>query len=403
MTKAIKLLAEASCYFAISSASQAADCDFSYVVQDGDTLSGIAQAAYGLPNYDFVYLRNPFLAATFPNLPVGETIIIPCIPGDLEPDAEALALLMGPSETPEASNSAAADQTAPEPAEEEATVAAVVDTEEADEDIEADESSEPPAQTPAMSTTGQEIRLLTTSDMPLYSSPDSREGGMMTELLAQAFAKIGVGNYKVTTVNYRASHKDALLIQGPYDIGYPWARPVCEDLAALTEIAPDEAYLCENFEFSEPFYEYVNGFFVRSGEYTDTRTIFTDFAEARICRPFGGSTSDLGVKGIIADEFSGAKFIRPAKMTNCIALLMKGEVDAISGEVFELETGAAEMGVADRIQELPALSVLWTIHAIAPKAKPEATSLLRQIDEALISQKISGEWFRVVSRHLSFN
>lgn len=395
MKWALKLCTGAACYAAMTGAAFAADCDFSYEIQEGDTLPSIAQTAYGTTNYDFIFLRNPSLAGNIGSPPVGEVIIMPCIPGSLEPDAEALTLAMGaPAEA--APEPEVAVETQPDPVEE-------VVAETPAEEEPAPEAAPEPAPRAVTSSEPVELRILTASDMPVYSSPDSREGGMVTELLRQALDTIGQPNYLITNVDFRASHPDALLIDGPYDIGYPWARPACDELESLREIAPEEAYLCENFEFSEPFYEYVNGFFVRAGEYTDTRTSFTDFAEARICRPFGGSTSDLAVKGIVEDEYTGATIIRPSKMANCLALLMKGDIDAISGEVFELENAAVALGISDRIQELPALSVLWTIHAIAPKSKPTATGILGQIDEALIDQKISGGWFRVVSRHLALN
>ncbi len=382
-----------ACFGAVPTVANAADCDFNYTIQEGDSLPSIAAIAYGVTNYDFIFLRNPNLAGRIGNPPVGEVIVIPCIPGDLEPDAVALNFAMGVAE-------AAPEPEAAPPAETEAQTEAEGQADPQPAETEAANIA-PAVPSPALS--APELRILTASDMPLYSSEASREGGMVTELMRQAITRIGIEDHKITTVDYRPSHLEALLIEGPYDIGYPWARPPCEDRDQLAELAPEEAYLCDNFEFSEPYYEYVNGFFVRTGEYADTRTEFAAFSETRICRPAGGSMTDLEVRGIIADEYVGAKFVRPTKMTSCVALLLSKDVDAISGEVSELESALTELDALGRVEELPALSVLWTIHSIAPTSKPGAVATLRQMNEVLIDQKISGEWFRTVSRHLSLN
>ncbi|MEM7544440.1 MAG: hypothetical protein AAF367_02805 [Pseudomonadota bacterium] len=379
MRKTAGVLAAVIVAFGIGSVSHAAECEVEYRIQDGDTLSKIATLAYGSSSYDLIFLRNPSLAGQLADLPVGDTIIIPCLPGDdgLVPDAEALTAAMAAGE--------AAEAAAEVPVAEEPELASVEE-----QPATAEETDGP---RPA-----KRVRLLTAHDLPPYSGDDLREGGMVTELLRLAFLKQGIDNYQSTVINDRDSHLQDLLIEGSFSIGYPWFRPPCEEIEALRALDPAKAAMCTDFAFSEPFHEYVNGFFTRVGEYSDTRSEFIDFAEARLCRPQGEDLSDLEVNGIVAGE---ATIARPETMRGCVEMLVIGEVDAISGEVFAVEQAINALGVADRVEELPNLSLLWTVHAVAPRSKPDAVALLDEINAGLIELKISGEWFSVVGRHLA--
>ena len=191
-----------------------------------------------------------------------------------------------------------------------------------------------------------------------------------------------------------------LLVDGSFDLGFPWFRPTCELMAKLEELSPDDAWLCKNYNFSEPFYEFVYGFFTPKGAYTVARTTFLDFSDARICRPAGPSIMDLKINGLDGEEVT---FVRPETLAECFALLQAGEVDAVSGEAFEAENLLAELGLFDEVEELPNLGLLQTVHAIAHNARPGADDALATMNKGLIELKVSGEWFRIVGRHLAKN
>ena len=109
---------------------------------------------------------------------------------------------------------------------------------------------------------------------------------------------------------------------------------------------------------------------------------------------------DLAFNGLTEDN---ATFVRPETLIECLMMLKNGEVDAVSGEAFETENLLAELRLFEEIEELPNLGLLQTIHAVAPNEKPGSDDALATMNMGLIELKISGEWFRIVGRHLAKN
>ena len=393
-------------------ATAAVACDVEYVIQPDDTLAIIAETAYGESNYQLIFARNFGVITSPSSLPVGETIVIPCIEGDaaMTPDAAALAARQpatsapSDSEAADSSEAASGDSTAPAPAanSQDTTVPASDATAAAPASGETSggtsDNASAPAQ-PAFTAPRKGFRLLTANGQQPYSDRSLRAGGMVTELVSLSMANVGLSEqHKIVFIDDRNSHLSDLLLEGSFDAGFPWLRPRCDDLEALQRLAPEQAWMCETFEFSEPFYEYVNGFFVRKGEFSTNRTTFDDFSGGSICRPAGETVMDLAVKGLTSDD---VELVRPASVADCFALLMTEEVDAVSVEIFAAEDVLADGDMFDQVEELPGLSLLWTVHAIAAKGKPGAREAMDALNQGLLDLKISGRWFRVVARHLA--
>lgn len=393
--------------FASVFATSATACDVEYVVQEGDTLPAIATAAYGETNYQLIFARNFGVLTSPSSLPVGTTIIIPCIEGDaaMTPDADALAARQAEGGQVAIDPNAAEEESEPvvEAAEEDAPAAAPVETVKAPEP-EAEPDPAPVAEAPKPTAPVAAIprggyRLLTANGQAPYADRSLRGGGMVTELIGLSLANTGhTDDYKVVFIDDRSVHLTDLLLEGSFDVGFPWLRPRCDEMDVLRDLSPEQAWMCESFDFSEPFYEYVNGFFVRKGEFSANRTTFADFSGGSICRPAGEPTEDLAVKGLASD---GIELVAPASVADCFALLMTEEVDAVSVEIFAAEEVLADADLFAQVEELPNLSLLWTVHAVAAKGKPEAANLLAALNKGLLDLKVSGQWFRVVARHLA--
>ena len=241
--------------------------------------------------------------------------------------------------------------------------------------------------------------MLTANGQAPYADRSLRGGGMVTELISLSLADAGLSDdYKVVFIDDRSVHLTDLLIDGSFDVGFPWLRPRCDDIDILRDLSPEQAWMCESFVFSEPFYEYVNGFFVRKGEFSANRTTFSDFSGGSICRPAGEPIEDLAVKGLTSD---GIELVSPGSVADCFDLLMTEEVDAVSVEIFAAEEVLTDADLFDQVEEMPNLSLLWTVHAVAAKTKPAAKELVKTLNEGLLELKISGQWFRVVARHLA--
>ncbi len=395
LLKAAPLLVAAAASFAPKPAMAAdTSCTLFYVIQPGDSLNKIARFSYGKWDYQLIFSRNVEVLKDPRNLPVGQMLMIPCANG-IAPTFDMVV----------ASQAA----TAAEKPEEAETEVAAVELEVPQEAPKADPAPQEPSPDSVVATAApaalvspvEKLKLLTASGLPPFSDKSLRGGGMATELANRSLEKLGIKEAsRIVFIDDRASHLQDLLIDGSFDLGYPWYRPACEELDLLEALSPDDAWLCKNFTFSEPFYEFVYGFFVPKGEYSLSRTTFLDFSDARICRPAGSSVLDLAVNGLTEDD---ATFVRPETLAECFDLLQAGEVDAVSGEAFEAENLLAERGLFDAVEELPNLGLLQTVHAVAPVGKPGADNAIAAMNQGLIELKVSGEWFRIVGRHLAKN
>lgn len=375
-----------------------ASCTLFYVIQPGDTLNKIAQFSYGKWDYQLIFSRNVEVLKDPSRLPPGQMLMIPCANG-IAPTFD----LVIAGQAAGASTDVALEQAATEVAARQPEQAEVVSEPETQSEPQ-EPSPESVVATAAPATLNSPVdrlKLLTASGLPPFSDKSLRGGGMATELANRSLEKLGIKEAsRIVFIDDRESHLQDLLIDGSFDLGFPWYRPACEEIGLLEELAPDDAWLCKNFTFSEPFYEFVYGFFVPKGEYSLSRTTFQDFGDARICRPAGSSILDLAVNGVTEED---ATFVRPDTLGECFDLLGEGEVDAVSGEAFEAENLLAERGLFDAIEELPNLGLLQTVHAVAPAGKPGADDAIAAMNQGLIELKISGEWFRIVGRHLAKN
>lgn len=390
--------------FSFSAAAQDADCAATYVIQPGDSLATIAEIAYGSSTYQLIFSRNLGVITDVANPPVGAEIVIPCVPGvpSLTPDKEALLAAM-PAPEPEPEPEPETETVEAETGEEVAAADGAEETEiptvleVAGTSAQATEPAPETVVATAASATPGALRLLTADGQAPFAGKTLRGGGMATELALAAMERIGKADEtQIVFVDDRSAHLQHLLIDGSFDVGFPWRKPACEQLDALTETSPEAAWLCANFEFSEPLYETVYGFFV-SAELTDKAT-FEDFAGEAICRPAGEDVQDLILRGFAAETIA-----RPDTLEACFTLLLDGDVAAVSGEVFAAEALLSEDARADKVVELPDLSLLQSVHAIAPRTKPDATAALAELNAGLIELKVNGEWFRIVGRHLAQN
>ena len=378
--KLLRLSAAAAAlsFIATTAAAQRTDCDFTYVIQDGDTLPDIAETAFGRRTYTLIYARNFGKIVNPGNLPAGEEITIPCLPGDASqtPDAAALTARMegAPAPAPSARS---------EPEEE-----VLVST------------AAPAFDEPAGEDAAPRHRFLTASGLPPFADEGLRNGGMASELTSRAMRKlVGAEDFEIVFINDRDKHLRELLLKGSFDAAFPWVRPHCEQVEQLRDLAPADAWMCDRMLFSEPYYELVAGFFIKRGA-ASNRSAFEDFAAASICRPSGPPTIDLAVNGI-TEEF--ADIYRPKRAEDCLQLLMTGVVDAVSADVFEVEAAMADLGVADEVEELPELSLLTAYVAVTPRGRPDSVAALDALNQGMLELKLSGEWYRVVARHLAQN
>ena len=336
-----------------------------YTVQPGDNLRYIARAAYGDADlYRVIYDANVAVIGEKADIiEVGAQLAIPC-----DPNAPA-------------TETAAAE---PAPAAEPATE--VVTTVAAKPEPEPAPAVEPP----------KPIGFVTGNGYAPFADETLPGGGMMTQLVEMAVFRADPAiTYNLTFINDWQAHIDALLPSGAYDLSFPWVRPNCE---APDTLSPSDQTRCNDFVFSGPFYEIVDGFFSLRSSGLGAATKYTDFAGKRICRPEGYTTGVLDAAGLSAPTIT---LTRPVAVTDCFEALAAGEVDLVSIDAEVGDAAIAKLGMVAEVEQNPNLFTLQSLHVIAHKSNKRAVDMIGQLDAGLIEMYQSGEWYDIVSTALA--
>ena len=327
-----------------------------YKVQTGDNLRYIARTAYGDADlYRVIYDANVATIGEKADLiEIGTELVLPC---DMSPPAaETVAAVATPV--------TAAPETA--------------------------------AAAPVAAATIKPIGFVTGNGYAPFADETLPGGGMMTQLVEMSVFRADPGiPYNLTFINDWQAHLDALLPSGAYDLSFPWIRPNCE---APETLSPGDQTRCNDFVFSGPFYEIVDGFFALRDSGLGTATKYTDFEGKRICRPEGFTTGVLDAVGLTAATIT---LIRPVEATDCFRALAAGEVDLVSIDAEVGDSALAELGLAAKVEQNPHLMTLLSLHVIAHKSNQRAVDMIGQLDAGLIEMYESGEWYDIVSTALT--
>lgn len=373
-----------------SAAALAQEACSTHTVAAGDNLRYIARAAYGDADlYRVIYEANVDVIGQKADLiEIGTKLKIPCDPAN--PTAAAPAE-SAPAETASAetapAETAAAETAAAEPAAAESAAEAVVTP------VAAEPSAAP---APTQSDTAKPIGFVTGNGYAPFADETLPGGGMMTQLVEMAVFRADPNiPYTLTFINDWQAHIDALLPSGAYDLSFPWVRPTCE---APETLSPGDQMRCNDFVFSGPFYEIVDGFFATRDSGLAAATKYTEFEGKRICRPEGYTTGVLDSVGLTSATVT---LVRPILATDCFRALAAGEVDLVSIDAEVGDAALAQLGLTARVEQNPQLLTLLSLHVIAHKSNQRAVDMIGQLDSGLIEMYESGEWYEIVSSALA--
>lgn len=326
------------------------DCNQSYTVASGDSLSQIAAKAYGdSSKYTLIYYANRDSMPDGPSvIQIGQDLRIPC---EDESNADATA-----SDTaPPTSNNPETATTLPTPA--------------------------PPQQSDA-------IQLLTAGDYAPFTEPSLPQGGLLTELLQKTLDTQSL-NFQLNWINDWSSHLDPLLKERKYDVGFPWIDPGCPEADSIR---------CE-FLFSKPLFEMLHILVARNdGSVTFEQD--DDVLGKTFCRPNGYTMRDLDRPGREWLKQSLIELQTPQTLEQCFDRLAEGEVDVIAINDFTAREMMARLGLQDKLQILPRELAINGLHALVHKSHPRATILISQINKGLNELQKSGEYDAIMDRHL---
>lgn len=350
-----------------------------YVVAAGDNLRFLARAAYGDADmFRVIYDANvATIGAKADLIEVGASLVIPCDPRTEAATAAAPTVALAPAVPPASVEPAPEAAAAPAAAATQAPAAA-------------SDTPKAPAAFP--------YRMVTGNGYAPFADEMLPGGGMFTQLVEMAVFRADPAiPYNMTFINDWQAHIDALLPSGAYDLSFPWVRPDCE---APDTLSAGDLARCENFEFSAPFYEIVDGFFMPAASDLASATSYTAFEGKRICRPEGYTTGVLEAAGLTADKVD---LLRPIEVTDCFEALGAGKVDLVSIDAEVGDSAIAELGMTGDFVQNPHLMTLDSLHVIAHKSNPRAVAMVRSLDQGIVEMYQSGEWYDIVSSALSRN
>ena len=307
-----------------------------YRVKQGDTLQEIAKAAYGFDNHLTIWRENRREIGRNPNIVrVGAVLKLPCVPGQK------------------------IDQVA---------------------------QFEP---------SGATISFVTANGYLPYTDESLVNRGLMTHLVATAMRRSSPETpVEVVFVNDWTAHLEALLPRQAFDASFPWTRPGCETQGTLTTM---ELYACQNFVYSDPFYEIVDGFFSRTGSGLETIISFEGLEGATICRPEGYSTGHLEENGLMPPA---VELVQPASPHACFEMLMENDVDLVALDTRTGERVMQDLNLTFQVSENPHLFSIQPMQVALHRDNPKTDQLIKHLNAGIAQMLESGEWAAIVSEGL---
>jgi polar amino acid transport system substrate-binding protein len=372
--------------FLAGGAVQAQEACTTYTVVAGDNLRFIARSAYGDADlFRVIYNANVDVIGPKADLiEVGVRLVIPCDPAN--PVTAAPASGEGAGLTAAVVDPAREPATAAQEIPVAAAAAAPAPV------VEAVAAAAPAVAPPAP------VRMVTGNGYAPFADESLPGGGMFTQLVEMAIFRADPAiPYSMTFISDWQAHIDALLPSQAYDISFPWIKPDC---SGATMLSPGDQARCDDFVFSAPFYEIVDGFFARSDSDLVTATDFAAFQGKRICRPEGFTTGVLEAVGLGMPRI---ELMRPTEATDCFEALAAGKVDLVSIDAEVGDSAIARLGMTGQFTQNPHLMSLQSLHVIAHKSNARAVEMVVQLDSGLVEMYESGEWYDIVSTGLAQN
>ncbi len=379
--------------FLSGGAAQAQEACTTYSVVAGDNLRYIARTAYGDADlFRVIYGANVDVIGEKADLiEVGAQLVIPCDPQNPAAAAPAPASSGGTELTTDVVDPAKQPlEVVPD-----LPVAAAGAAEPAAETV-VDVAAAAPEAAPAL--VALPVRMVTGNGYAPFADEMLPGGGMFTQLVEMAVFRADPAiAYNMTFINDWQAHIDALLPSQAYDISFPWIKPDCGGASMLS---PGDQARCDDFVFSSPFYEIVDGFFAIAGSDLISATDYAAFAGKRICRPEGFTSGVLEAVGLGVPT---VELMRPTAPADCFEALAAGKVDLVSIDAEVGDSAIASLGLTGQFVQNPHLMSLQSLHVIAHKSNPRAVELVVQLDSGLVEMYESGEWYDIVSAALAQN
>ncbi|MEM9971043.1 MAG: transporter substrate-binding domain-containing protein [Pseudomonadota bacterium] len=305
-----------------------------YRVKQGDTLREIARAAYGTDVFRPIWRANRAEIGRNPNIiSIGTVLRLPCADGSL-----------------------------------------------------------PTAAAPPAAASADTISFVTANGYLPYTDESLHQRGLVTHLVSQAMIRAEPEQaIDIVFVNDWASHLEQLLPRQAFDASFPWTRPGCETQGELTSV---ELYACQNYLYSDPLYEIVEGFFSRAGSGHETLLDFASMRGLTLCRPEGYATGHLEENGLMPPAVT---LVQPAGTHECFSRLMAGQVDIVALDTRAGERVMGDIGMTFDVVENPHLYSIQPLQVAVHRDNPRGEEIVTDINRGLRTMMETGEWASIVT------
>ncbi|MDJ0821044.1 MAG: transporter substrate-binding domain-containing protein [Paracoccaceae bacterium] len=237
-----------------------------------------------------------------------------------------------------------------------------------------------------------EMKLVTGSDYAPFTDRSWPGQGMVTELVNAALETTpNPVSYAISWEDDWSRHLFPMLDSKEFDMGFPWLKPDCQ-------ATPDNER-CANFHFSDPLVEILILLFVRQGSDFAFNSD-ADVIGKTLCRPKGYFTHDLDrldrqwlSKGLVT-------LVQADSPVACFEALQRGEVDAVTLNVFLGAKTIDDMGLRGEVVPLDKPLSVEGLHVIISKKHWRGTTHLYRFNAGLAELKGSDRYAEIVSRHL---
>lgn len=224
----------------------------------------------------------------------------------------------------------------------------------------------------------QTLTVLSGNDYPPFADEALPEGGMATDIVRQAFARM----------------------EQPLDIDFrPWERGMVETQAGKYLATFPWSYNTEREKtliYSEPLYAFNQYFFTRSdAPYNGTSD--SDIQGARVCLALSYNTSGLDR---LVDE-GIVTLVRPQTLSACFRMIESNRADIIRvNDVIGWTTIESLFGKRDgfRMIDTPARSSIQ--HVLFSRAHPDSERIVPAFNATLAEMKADGTLEAIMIKHL---
>ncbi|MEP3428366.1 MAG: transporter substrate-binding domain-containing protein [Roseibium sp.] len=228
------------------------------------------------------------------------------------------------------------------------------------------------------------IDVVTGTDFAPFTSEDMEFGGMLTAVVQEAFDQSNnERTAKVVFINDWGSHLETLLPDHKYDFGFPWYRPDCSDPGALSASMRKRCDLI----WSDPLFSVIIGFYTLSTA-SDIPQDFAGLQEKRLCRPAGYFTFDLEQNGLVPGKT--IELSQPNGVDDCFEKLEKGEVDFVTINRFTAEKAIASTGLDGLVVPIDSIVTSQELHLVGHKTNRAAVKLIEQFNDGLSTLEENG-------------